>query len=119
MQSRSSGGSVDAIYRQYGKYATAGTIITIEAVEHTKEVDFSVHPVGPVIQAGSTEIKFSTVISVVDSADEVPGTGMGLSVAKRAAQAHGGDVWVSSDRDGGTSFFASLPLTPQGRYVHE
>ena len=57
-----------ALLTQYidnaGKYATAGTIITIEAVEHTKEVVFSVHSVGPVIPV-SIAIESSTVISVV------------------------------------------------------
>ncbi|MGB0122307.1 MAG: ATP-binding protein, partial [Silvibacterium sp.] len=112
-----------ALLTQYidnaGKYATAGTIITIEAAEHTKEVVFSVHSVGPVIPAAECERIFDRYFRCADSANQVPGTGIGLSVGKRAAQAHGGDVWVSSDRDRGTTFFASLPLPPHGRYVHE
>ena len=38
------------------------------------------------------------------------GTGIGLSVAKRAAQIHGGYVWVTSDEEEGTTFFAAIPL---------
>jgi two-component system sensor histidine kinase KdpD len=41
--------------------------------------------------------------------NKVPGTGIGLSVAKRSAQAHGGHVWVTSDAEKGTSFYASIP----------
>jgi two-component system sensor histidine kinase KdpD len=39
----------------------------------------------------------------------ISGTGIGLSIAKRAAQAHGGSVWVSSGEEEGTTFFAALP----------
>jgi signal transduction histidine kinase len=34
-------------------------------------------------------------------------------VAKRAAQIHGGYVWVTSDEEEGTTFFAAIPLTTE------
>jgi two-component system sensor histidine kinase KdpD len=48
------------------------------------------------------------------SSNRAPGTGIGLSIAKRAAQAQGGHVWVTSDLEKGTTFCASLPIVPQG-----
>jgi len=41
--------------------------------------------------------------------NRAPGTGIGLSVAKRVAQIHGGYVWVTSDEHQGTTFFAAIP----------
>ena len=41
------------------------------------------------------------------------GTGIGLSVAKRVAQIHGGYVWVTSDEQEGTTFFAAIPLATE------
>jgi two-component system sensor histidine kinase KdpD len=38
-----------------------------------------------------------------------PGTGIGLSVAKRIAEAHRGRVWIESDPETGTTFFLTLP----------
>lgn len=98
------------------KYATAGSIVTIQAIEHPQEVVFSVHNFGPVISVADCERIFDRYFRCVTSASQVSGTGIGLSVAKHAAHAHGGDVWVTSDSDSGTTFFASLPITPQGEY---
>ena len=38
-----------------------------------------------------------------------PGTGIGLSTVKMAAEAHQGHVWVISSANEGTTFFLSLP----------
>jgi signal transduction histidine kinase len=79
-------------------------------------VVLSVHNYGPVISAADCERIFDRYFRCVTSASQVPGTGIGLSVAKYAAHAHGGDVWVTSNSDSGTTFFASLPITPHGEY---
>ena len=41
----------------------------------------------------------------------LPGSGLGLSIVKRAAERHGGTVDVSSPPDGGTTFTFTLPET--------
>ena len=42
-------------------------------------------------------------------ATQMPGTGMGLAIVQRIAQAHGGTVRVVSDRAAGTTFTLELP----------
>jgi signal transduction histidine kinase len=39
----------------------------------------------------------------------VPGTGIGLAVVRRAAEAHHGHVWVIGGDKEGTTFFLSPP----------
>lgn len=39
------------------------------------------------------------------------GTGLGLAIARGAARAHGGDLWLSSNRDGHVTFSMSLRRT--------
>ena len=72
------------------------------------------HSVGPAIPSADFDRIFDRYYRSSAASNRVPGTGIGLSVAKRTAQAQGGQVWVTSDRDEGTTFFASLPTVPQG-----
>ncbi|MGA1981964.1 MAG: ATP-binding protein [Acidobacteriaceae bacterium] len=96
------------------KYGVAGTEVTVQAAEHATEVIFSVHSFGPAIPPADYERIFDRYYRSSAASNRVPGTGIGLSVAKRTAQAQGGHVWVTSDIEKGTTFYASLPTTPQG-----
>lgn len=96
------------------KYGTAGTEVSIRASEHASEVIFSVHSFGPVIPPEDYERIFDRYYRSSAASNKVPGTGIGLSVAKRSAQAQGGHVWVTSDAVKGTTFYASLPSVPPG-----
>lgn len=85
----------------------------IEGVEKPNAVVLSVRSIGPVIPPADHERIFDRYFRSSRSADEAPGTGIGLSVAKQAAQAHGGHVWVTSTDAGVTTFYASLPNLPE------
>jgi len=92
------------------KYSNFGTTITIRVQAANAEVIFSVHSYGPVIPMADRERIFDRYYRSSTYANRAPGTGIGLSVAKRAAQVHGGYVWVTSDEEQGTTFFAAIPL---------
>ena len=110
-----------ALLTQYidnaGKYSRAGSPITIQVAERPGEIVFSVHSIGPVIKPADRERIFDRYFRCAGPASRVSGTGIGLSVAKRAAQAHGGDVWMTSDRARGTTFFASLLVAPETEHA--
>jgi two-component system, OmpR family, sensor histidine kinase KdpD len=92
------------------KYSNFGTTITIRALSSGAETIFSVHSYGPVIPIADRERIFDRYYRASNYSNRAPGTGIGLSVAKRAAQIHGGYVWVTSDEEEGTTFFAAIPL---------
>ena len=92
-----------------GKFAVPGSRITIEVVERRQHVVFSVHNFGTSIAPEDQERVFDRYFRCAASAHRIPGTGIGLSVARQVARAHGGDVWLASDPVTGTAFFASLP----------
>ena len=95
------------------KYANFGSTVAIRVLVAGAEAIFSVHSFGPVIPMSDRERIFDRYYRSSTYADRAPGTGIGLSVAKRAAQIHGGYVWVTSDEEEGTTFFAAIPLTSE------
>jgi two-component system sensor histidine kinase KdpD len=97
------------------KYAIYGTTITIRAAQSNAEVIFSVHSYGPVIPMADRERIFDRYYRASNSSNRAPGTGIGLSIAKRAASIHDGYVWVTSDEDEGTTFFAAIPAQARKR----
>lgn len=92
------------------KYSTPGTPIEILARRSYTEVLFSVHNMGPHIPLEDRERIFDRFYRSSEHVDSVPGTGIGLSVVKKAANAHKGHVWVVSDKQEGTTFFLSIPM---------
>jgi two-component system sensor histidine kinase KdpD len=97
------------------KYAIYGTTITIRAVQSKAEVIFSVHSFGPVIPIADRERIFDRYYRSSTSSNRASGTGIGLSVAKRAATIHDGHVWVTSDQDEGNTFYAAIPAQARKR----
>jgi two-component system, OmpR family, sensor histidine kinase KdpD len=95
------------------KYSNFGSTVTIRVLVTGSEAIFSVHSFGPMIPMSDRERIFDRYYRSSTYADRAPGTGIGLSVAKRAAQIHGGYVWVTSDEEEGTTFYAAIPLTTE------
>ncbi len=50
--------------------------------------------------------------------DQLPGTGLGLPIARAIVEAHGGRIWASSTIDQGTTFSFSLPLNRQSNQIN-
>ncbi len=93
------------------KYSIFGTTITIRVVHANAETIFSVHSFGPEIPMADRERIFDRYYRSSTYSNRAPGTGIGLSVAKRVALIHGGYVWVTSDEIEGTTFFAAIPAS--------
>jgi two-component system sensor histidine kinase KdpD len=98
------------------KYSTVGTPIEIDARAGQNEVLFSVRNFGSVIKIEDRERIFERFYRSSEFKDAVAGTGIGLSVVKKAAEAHHGHVWVVSDNQEGTTFYLSLPM--EARRTH-
>ncbi len=105
---------ISALLTQYldnaAKYSDFGSPITVAIKQEGDSILFSVHNFGPLIPVSEFERMFERYVRGATTAADTPGTGIGLSVARAASQAHGGDVWLRSSAAEGTTFFASVPI---------
>jgi signal transduction histidine kinase len=70
----------------------------------------SVRDTGVGIAPGDLGLVFNKFYQVKSEAAKSSGAGLGLSMAKKIIQAHGGDIWVESQVGLGSCFTFSLPL---------
>jgi two-component system sensor histidine kinase KdpD len=95
------------------KYSSPTSRISLSLHENSGETIIGVHNEGSFIPSEEHHRVFTRFYRAPGSEHRASGTGIGLSVAKRIVEAHGGGVWVESDPNCGTTFFFSLPRGPK------
>jgi two-component system sensor histidine kinase KdpD len=93
------------------KYARPLSPITLRVATSNSDVVFSVENEGSYIPAEDRLRVFERFYRSPGSQHKASGTGIGLSVTKRIAEAHCGRVWVECYLEESTTFFFALPLT--------
>ena len=91
------------------KYASSASPITLRVASTDAEIVISVLNEGSFIAQEERMRIFQRFYRSPGSQHKASGTGIGLSVTKRIAEAHHGRVWVESDAVDGTTFFLALP----------
>jgi two-component system sensor histidine kinase KdpD len=91
------------------KYANPESPILIKAAPTDGAVRISVKDFGPGIAPRNLQRIFEKYYRVEDSASRIPGTGMGLTIARDIVRAHGGEIGVKSVVGEGSEFFFTLP----------
>jgi two-component system sensor histidine kinase KdpD len=92
------------------KYSPPGSPIDVTAGLKDHRVIIRVRDRGPGIPERERERVFDKFYRRQTTKTHVPGTGLGLYIAREIARAHGGDVWVEGEPGSGSEFCVALPL---------
>ena len=93
------------------KYAEADTetVVTVSVVDH--EVKVEVADKGPGIAVEDLQAVFESFYrSKSARISRIPGSGLGLSIARGFVEAQGGKIWAESTLGEGSTFIFTLPL---------
>ncbi|MFP3903787.1 MAG: CHASE2 domain-containing protein [Armatimonadota bacterium] len=91
------------------KFSPKGGRIEIAAEPSGDVVQFSVSDEGIGIPAEERENLFQRFERLSASASRIPGTGLGLYVCRHLVEAHGGEIWVESVENDGSTFYFTVP----------
>ena len=91
------------------KYSPAGQPVEVSVVQRNGAVVVSVSDRGPGIRPEDQRLIFEKFGRVTDGSSK-PGTGLGLFIARSIAEAHGGELSVSSAPGRGSTFSVKLPI---------
>jgi K+-sensing histidine kinase KdpD len=92
------------------KYSPPGSPIVIGAAEKGASVVVTVTDCGPGIPQADLNRVFEKFYRGPRARERVPGTGMGLAIAREIVRGHGGDLSVVSRTGQGSEFSFALPL---------
>jgi signal transduction histidine kinase len=84
--------------------------VWVRANAENSEVQIEVSDTGPGIPPEDRERIFLEFQQVGRDAGKPQGTGLGLALAKKFIEMHGGKIWVESEMGKGSSFTFTLPL---------
>jgi signal transduction histidine kinase len=109
------------------KFSPHGGEVLVEVSRDPTRVRFTVYDQGPGIRAGESERIFEPLYHAAARGEDarLPGSGLGLPVARRIAEAHGGRVFVESPprtqpasvvrHFTGSKFVLEIPARPADR----
>ena len=97
------------------KYSPPASPIGITAGAEGDRVVIRVRDQGPGIPERERERVFDKFYRRDSARDLVPGSGLGLHIAREIARAHGGDLWVESAPGSGSGFCMAIPVQEDTR----
>ncbi len=92
------------------KYSPPGSPIRVEAAREGESIVVGVADRGPGIAAPEQSRVFEKFYRGREARERIPGSGMGLAIAREIIRAHCGEIWVESRPGQGSEFRFSLPL---------
>jgi signal transduction histidine kinase len=104
------------LLRNAEKYSDPATPIGLAVARQGEDIVFTVTDEGHGIAPGDVGRLFQRFSRLSTPETEgIPGSGLGLYICRRIADAHGGRIWVESELTKGSTFSFALPVDGPGQ----
>ncbi len=101
------------------KYSAERTEVTVSARRRGKKLLISVTDQGIGIPTNELQRVFDRMYRIEQRLSTgAVGMGLGLAICKGLIEAHGGRIWMESEKGKGSTCFFTLPLRAQARHHH-
>ncbi len=97
------------------KFTEEGGLVEVGAAQRNGEMEVSVADTGAGIAPEDLDRIFEEFQQTDAGARQREGTGLGLALAKRFVEMHGGRIWCDSELGKGSTFRFTLPVRPVER----
>jgi signal transduction histidine kinase len=91
------------------KFTEDGSV-HIELHQQDEAIQFTVRDTGPGIAVEDADAVFETFRQTTTGLRQGEGTGLGLPISRRLAEAHGGRLWFESAPGAGSIFHFKIPI---------
>ena len=92
------------------KFSPKGGTVTVSLFADNAEIRMNVTDEGPGIPANEQGRIFHKYYRDPSVRESIDGVGLGLAIAKRIVDEHGGRIWIESEPGSGSTFCFTLPL---------
>jgi len=91
------------------KYSEAGKI-TISLKKKSNEITLKIQDQGIGVPEGELQSIFAPFAESSRTRTAAGGRGIGLALCKKAVELHGGKIWATNNKEGGATFWLTLPV---------
>jgi signal transduction histidine kinase len=103
--------ALDNVIRNAVRHTGGGTAVEVRIDRHEKAAEITIRDHGPGVPEEHIESLFEPFSRVTDARERsTGGAGLGLAIARRAVEAHGGVIDARNHPDGGLEIAILLPL---------
>lgn len=103
--------AIDNLVENAIKYTEPAGRVSVSLKQQGNEATVAVRDTGIGIDAESIPLVFDKFFRAhAPSHNEIPGSGLGLSIVKTIVERHGGKIWVDSREREGSTFTIALPV---------
>lgn len=104
---------VETLLRHAIRFTDVGSLVFLEASAQGAEVRCSVSDTGMGLSEDVRSRLFETALPHLDTPDDTPHSGLGLTYCRAAIEAHGGSIGVFSQEGLGTTIWFTLPVASE------